>query len=100
MKSFAQLKGIDRALALARSEIRLVDAIIEGVIEMEMPNRLVNLDFKRIITACRKQDLGLVETSKMLMREKEIWKEIQKTAMIVAEGSKWDHDIQPIMEEN
>lgn len=97
MKNFSQLSKEDRELALARSEFILVDNIVEGIIEIKFNDKFLEFDFKSILSNARKQDLSIVETGKLLMANKEIAVKLKKTALAIAEGSKWDNNIQPIM---
>lgn len=98
MRTFAQLNRQDRELAVLRSEVILVDSIVECFVEFKMPNRLHELDMQNILTNARKQDLGLIETKNLLMKHPQIRVELKKLALVIAEGSKWDDNIQPIME--
>lgn len=96
--TFNQLAKADRATAVKRAESILVNHIVEGVVEFKMPKRSHEKDLKSILSDARKQDLGIDETAKRVMAHKEIGFEIRKLALVIAEGSWWTKDIQPIME--
>jgi len=91
MKTFGQLSSIERSTAIQRAKTLLVDLIIEGVIEVKMPNAIVQKSFDRILTDMRRNEnpnMGMM----LLFADKSIDKELDRISIAAAQGARYDNN--------
>lgn len=89
MKTWGQLTSLERSTALQRAKTLLVSLIIEGVIEVEMPNAITQRTFNQILIDSRRDEnpnMGMM----MLYANKAIDKELDRISIAAAHGARYD----------
>lgn len=99
MKSWGQLSKVERVAALKGANDLLLTHILEGFVEVNMPNRILKRDFDRILSDVRKNEIGPDLAKKILMSHVAIGRELVKLTVAVAEGSRYDNSGSFLMEE-
>lgn len=89
MKTFGQLTQMERMDAIVRAKDILISHLIEGVIEIEMPNRIVQRDFDKILSDMRKNE-NMKLAKELLVAHKTINRELDKISIAAAQGSRYD----------
>lgn len=98
MKTFGQLTSIERSTAIQRAKALLVTLIVEGVIEVKMPNTIVQKSFDRILVDMRQTDnsnTGMM----MLFADKSIDKELDRISIAAAHGAQYDDNGNALMDQ-
>ncbi len=86
MKSFEQLSKEEKDTAIARAKSMLISHVIEGVIEIEMPNAIIQRDFETIIADMRKNE-NPSKAKDVLERHDAINRELDKISVAAAQGT-------------
>lgn len=91
MKTFNELSKEERSDALIRAKELLIGHIIEGVIEIKMPNNIVQETFEKILADMRKNE-NVKHARDMLIRHVTINRELDKISIAAAQGSRYDYN--------
>jgi len=91
MKTFGELTFEERNMAVERAKDLLIGLVIEGVIEIEMPNHIVQSQFERILSDGRKSE-NMKLTKDLLVSHVTINRELDKISIASAEGARYDNN--------
>ena len=89
MKTFGDLTYQERVEAVDRAKDILVGHVLEGVIELEMPNSIVQLHLEKILSDGRKSE-NMKLAKDMLIGHVTINRILDKMSIAIAEGSRYD----------
>lgn len=89
MRTFGQLSNEEREDAVKKAKNLLIRHIFDGVIEVEMPNKIVQRDFDTIISDTRKNE-NLFLARNLLTSHAAINKMLDRLSLAAAEGSRYD----------
>ncbi|NJO48164.1 MAG: hypothetical protein HC840_00450 [Leptolyngbyaceae cyanobacterium RM2_2_4] len=92
MRAWGQLSNVERGAALHGTRDILLNHLIEGVLEIDMPNRILQRDFDRILSDARKNEISTDLAKKMLLKHVAIGRELVKLIVAIAEGSSYNKD--------
>jgi len=92
MRTFDQLSHAEKHMAVHNTRSILMIHILEGVVEVEMPNSILQRDFDRILSDAHKNEIGTELAKKMLLKHVAIGRQINKLVMAIAEGSVYDNN--------
>lgn len=96
MKTFGDLTYEERVAAVDRAKDLLIEHVVQGIVELEMPSAIVQRKMNRILTEVRKNETPSLAKG-MLIADGSINRELDKTSIAIAEGSKYDVSNQFIM---
>lgn len=91
MKTFGELTFEERNMAVERAKDLLIGLVIEGVIEIEMPNHIVQSQFERILSDGRKSE-NMKLARELLVNHVTINRELDKISIASAEGARYDNN--------
>lgn len=91
MKTFGELTFEERNMAVERAKDLLIGLVIEGVIEIEMPNHIVQSQLERILSDGRKSE-NMKLTKDLLVTHVTINRELDKISIASAEGARYDNN--------
>lgn len=91
MKTFGELTFEERNMAVERAKDLLIGLVIEGVIEIEMPNHIVQSQFERILSEGRKSE-NMKLARELLVNHVAINRELDKISIASAEGARYDNN--------
>lgn len=91
MKTFGELTFEERNMAVERAKDLLIGLVIEGVIEIEMPNHIVQSQFERILSDGRKSE-NMKLARELLVSHVTINRELDKISIASAEGARYDNN--------
>lgn len=91
MKTFGELTIPQRNLVISRAKRLLVAHILEGIIIVDMPNKITQYDFDRILLDARR-DNNLSLAGDMLVNHVAIDKYLTGLAIAAAQGSHYNED--------
>jgi len=91
MKTFGELTFEERNMAVERAKDLLIGLVIEGVIEIEMPNHIVQSQLERILSDGRKSE-NMKLTKDLLVSHVTINRELDKISIASAEGARYDNN--------
>ena len=92
MRTWGQLTDKERHNALVLAKRELLDAIVEGYIEMEMPNSIVQRDLNMILRDMRKNETGTELAKSLIKAHVSINREVDNLSIAIAHGSDYDLD--------
>ena len=91
MKTFGELTFEERNMAVERAKDLLIGLVIEGVIEIEMPNHIVQSQLERILSDGRKSE-NMKLARELLVSHVTINRELDKISIASAEGARYDNN--------
>jgi len=91
MKTFGELTFEERNMAVERAKDLLIGLVIEGVIEIEMPNHIVQSQFEKILSDGRKSE-NMKLARELLVSHVTINRELDKISIASAEGARYDNN--------
>jgi len=89
MKNWDDLTKVEQATAISNAKALLIDLVIEGVIELDMPTAELQASLETILTKSRKAEsprLGMLG----MFANKAINAELNRVAVAAAEGARYD----------
>lgn len=92
MKTWGQLSLPERGAALHAAKDILLGQIIEGVIELDMPNRILQRDFERILSDARKNEISTDLAKQLLLKHVAIGRQLVNLIVAIAEGTQYNDD--------
>lgn len=90
MRTFGQLSTEEREDAIVKAKNLLISHIVEGVIEVQMPNKIVQRDLDMILSDARKNE-NITLAKDMLTKHVTINRELDKISIAAAQGSRYDN---------
>jgi hypothetical protein len=90
MRTWGQLTDTERYNALVSSKRELLDAIVEGYIEMEMRNSIAQRDLDMILRDMRKNETSMELAKSLIKAHVNINREVYKLSIAIAHGSDYD----------
>lgn len=96
MKTFGDLTYEERIAACDRAKDLLIEHVVQGVIELEMPSAIVQRKMNRILSEVRKNETPSLAKA-MLIADSSINRELDKISIAAAEGSNYDVNNQFLM---
>lgn len=97
MRTWDQLNKAERSIVLERTKSLLLDLIVDGVIEVDMPNVEARKVFSQIIKGMRQTDNRDTRIAS-LYSDKFISKELEKLVKAAAQGASYEDNSLTIME--
>lgn len=98
MKSFDQLSIAQRHIAIKRAKSMLVGLVIEGIIELEIPDPKVQNTLEVILRFTRKNE-NPTEGLKLMLSNKVISTELDRISIAAAEGAEYNESDLLLMDE-
>jgi hypothetical protein len=99
MKTFDQLTPTQQADAVLLAKKLLVSHLVEGVIEMDMPNKIVQKTFDKILTDTRQNETPSLAWD-LLTSSIPINRELNRISWAAAEGAWYDDNGRSLNNEN
>lgn len=90
-KTWDQLDNLQRSTSLERAKTLLVNLIIEGVINLQMPDKSTQQAFDTILSQSRREEnpnMGMMN----MFANKKINAELDKISIAAAQGSRYDEN--------
>jgi hypothetical protein len=89
MKTFGELTLAQKELAVERAKDLLISYVVEGVIEIAMPDKAVQREFEHILTDMRKNE-NMAKAKELITQHKVINNEFDKISIRAAETTQYD----------
>lgn len=89
MKTFGELSLAQKDLAIERAKDLLISYVVEGVIEITMPDKMIQRDFENILADMRKNE-NLSKAKELIVQHPAINSEFEKISIRAAETTQYD----------
>lgn len=98
MRTWDQLSKLERSMSLGRAKVLLINLVIDGVVEIDMPNVETRKVFNRIIKDMRQVN-NKDKRIALLYSDKSVSMELEKLVTAAAHGARYDDKGLTIMEQ-